>query len=139
MQLARVTGTVVATVKADNLEGVRLLIVQPLTRDLVPTGQPVVAADALDTAGPGQLVCIVAAREAAEAMPNRFVPVDHAIVGIVDAVEGIAGVPASTIAASTPDEAPPAGPAAGATRGTAVAETPATAAGAARRRRRTKA
>jgi microcompartment protein CcmK/EutM len=34
MQLARVTGTVVATVKAPNLEGVRLLIVQPLTRKL---------------------------------------------------------------------------------------------------------
>jgi microcompartment protein CcmK/EutM len=96
MQLARVTGTVVATVKADNMEGIRLLIVQPLTRDLAPAGQPVVAADALDTAGPGQLVYIVAAREAAEAMPNRFVPVDHAIVGIVDAVEGIAGVRAPT-------------------------------------------
>ncbi len=94
MQLARVTGTVVATVKADNMEGVRLLIVQPLTRDLAPSGQPVVAADALETAGPGQLVYIVAAREAAEAMPNRFVPVDHAIVGIVDAVEDVIG-PAS--------------------------------------------
>jgi ethanolamine utilization protein EutN len=87
MQLARVTGTLVATVKAPNLEGVRLLIVQPLTRELAPVGQPVVAADALDTAAPGQLVYIVGAREAAEAMANRFVPVDHAIVGIVDAVE----------------------------------------------------
>ena len=44
----------------------------------------------LETAGPGELVYIVAAREAAEAMPNRFVPVDHAIVGIADAVEGLA-------------------------------------------------
>ena len=91
MQLARVVGTVVATVKAPNMEGVRLLIVQPLTRTLEPVGQPVVAADALDTAGPGQLVYIVGAREAAEAMANRFAPVDHAIVGIVDAVEEIAG------------------------------------------------
>jgi len=87
MQLARVTGTVVATIKADNMEGIRLLIVQPLARDLTPVGGAVIAADALETAGPGQLVYIVAAREAAEAMPNRFVPVDHAIVGIVDAVE----------------------------------------------------
>jgi microcompartment protein CcmK/EutM len=77
----------VATVKAPNLDGVRLLIVQPLTRKLEPNGQPVVAADALETAGPGQLVYIVGAREAAEAMANRFAPVDHAIVGIVDAVE----------------------------------------------------
>ena len=91
MQLARVVGTVVATIKAPNMEGVRLLIVQPLTRDLVPVGQAVVAADALETCGPGELVYIVGAREAAEAMSNRFVPVDHAIVGIVDAVEALAG------------------------------------------------
>ena len=90
MQLARVIGTVVATMKAPNMEGMRLLIVQPLTRRLEPVGQPVVAADALETAGPGELVFIVGAREAAEAMPNRFVPVDHAIVGIADAVEGLA-------------------------------------------------
>ena len=87
MQLARVIGTVVATMKAPNMDGLRLLIVQPLTRGLEPVGQPVVAADALDTAGPGQLVFIVGAREAAEAMPNSFVPVDHAVVGIVDAVQ----------------------------------------------------
>ena len=49
------------------------------------------AADAVHMAGPGELVYFVAAREAAEAMPNRFVPVDHAIVGIVDAVEALAG------------------------------------------------
>jgi ethanolamine utilization protein EutN len=77
--------------KAPNMEGMRLLIVQPLTRRLEPVGQPVVAADALETAGPGELVFIVGAREAAEAMPNRFVPVDHAIVGIADAVEELAG------------------------------------------------
>jgi microcompartment protein CcmK/EutM len=105
MQLARVTGTVVATVKAANLDGVRLLIVQPLTRHLEPVGQPVVAADALDTAGPGQLVFIVAAREAAEAMPNRFVPVDHAIVGIVDAVEDSAGGPVAARAPEAPSSA----------------------------------
>ena len=62
------------------------------TRRLEPEGQPVVAADALETAGPGELVFIVGAREAAEAMPNRFVPVDHAIVGIADAVEELRAV-----------------------------------------------
>ncbi len=91
MQLARVVGTVVATIKSPGLEGVRFLIVQPLTRRLEPAGQPIVAADALDTAGPGQLVYFVGAREAAEAMADRFVPVDHAIVGSVDAVEELAG------------------------------------------------
>jgi ethanolamine utilization protein EutN len=91
VQLARVIGTVVATVKSPGLDGVRLLIVQPLTRALAPVGTAVVAADAVHMAGPGELVYIVAAREAAEAMEDRFVPVDHAIVGIVDAVEPLRG------------------------------------------------
>lgn len=86
MQLARVIGTVVATTKSAGLEGVRLLVVQPLDRHEQPSGTPVVAADAVHMAGPGELVYVVAAREAALALPEPFVPVDHAIVGIVDAV-----------------------------------------------------
>lgn len=86
MQLGRVEGTVVATVKSEGLEGVRFLIVQPLDKHQNPTGAHVVAADGVHMAGPGELVYFVASREAAEAMPVRFVPVDHAIVGIVDQV-----------------------------------------------------
>jgi ethanolamine utilization protein EutN len=86
MQLARVIGTVVATVKADGLEGVKFLIIQPLDRHQEPKGDPVVAADAVHMAGPGELVYFVSAREAAQALTNTFVPVDHAIVGIVDQV-----------------------------------------------------
>jgi ethanolamine utilization protein EutN len=86
VQLARVIGTVVASVKTPSLEGVKLLVIQPLDRQLRPSGTQVVAADAVHMAGPGELVYFVAAREAAQAMPNTFVPVDHAIVGIVDAV-----------------------------------------------------
>ena len=87
MQLARVQGTVVATIKSEGLEGVRFLIVQPLDKYQQPVGGPLVAADAVHMAGPGELVYFVSSREAAEAMPVRFVPVDHAIVGIVDQVE----------------------------------------------------
>lgn len=86
MQLGRVRGTVVATVKSDGLEGVRFLIVQPLDKHQNDHGSPVVAADAVAMAGPGELVYFVASREAAEALPERFVPVDHAIVGLVDHV-----------------------------------------------------
>jgi ethanolamine utilization protein EutN len=86
MQLARVIGTVVANHKVDGLEGIKLLIVQPLDRRQQPTGRPVVAADGVAMAGLGELVFVVASREAALAMPEPFVPVDHAIVGIVDAV-----------------------------------------------------
>lgn len=86
MQLARVQGTVVATTKTPDLEGVRFLIVQPLDKHQNPVGSALVAADAVHMAGPGELVYFVSSREAAEAMPERFVPVDHAIVGIVDQV-----------------------------------------------------
>lgn len=86
MHLGRVVGTVVATVKADGLAGVPFLIVQPLDKSGADDGTPVVAADAVAMAGPGELVYFVASREAAEALPERFVPVDHAIVGLVDQV-----------------------------------------------------
>jgi ethanolamine utilization protein EutN len=86
MQLGRVMGSVVATERVPGLDGVRFLIVQPLDRASRPKGDTLVAADAVSMAGPGELVYFVASREAAEALPERFVPVDHAIVGIVDDV-----------------------------------------------------
>ncbi len=87
MQLGRVTGTVVATTQVEGLRGVRFLVVQPLDKRLAAVGETLVAADAVYMAGPGELVYFVASREAAEALEPRFVPVDHAIVGIVDEIE----------------------------------------------------
>jgi ethanolamine utilization protein EutN len=87
MQFATVVGTLVADRKYEGLEGVKFLIVQPLDRDRQPSGEPYVAADATAQAGPGELVFVVASREAALALPVTFVPVDHAIVGIVDEVD----------------------------------------------------
>jgi len=87
MQLARVMGTVVATRKYEGLKGIKFLIVQPLDKRQQPEGKPVVAADATEHAGPGTLVFIVGSREASQALPEIFVPVDHAIVGIVDDVD----------------------------------------------------
>jgi ethanolamine utilization protein EutN len=87
MELGRVTGTVVATTVYGGLEGTRLLIVQPLDRRLEPRGRPVVAADGVSMAAPGDLVAVVASREASLALPPPPGPVDHAIVGIIDAVE----------------------------------------------------
>ena len=87
MKLGRVRGSVVATVKDPGMVGMRMLIVQPLGDDGTDSGQCVVAADATGQAGLGDRIYYVSSREAAEAMEPRFVPVDHAIVGIVDAVE----------------------------------------------------
>jgi len=87
VKLARVIGTVVATTKYEGLAGVKLLVVQPLDRDANPQGAAAVAADATAQAGPGHLVFVVGSREAAQAMPETFVPVDLAITGIVDEVD----------------------------------------------------
>lgn len=86
MQLAKVIGTVVATRKHEALQGVKLLIVQPMTPDGKPKGRPVVAADGTAMAGPGETVFIIAAREGSLVLENWFTPVDHGIVGIVDQV-----------------------------------------------------
>ncbi len=86
MKLGRVIGTVVASTRVDGLEGVKLLIVQPLDKRKRPKGRPLVAGDGLQMAGPGEIVYYVSSREAALAMPTTFVPVDDAIVGIVDQV-----------------------------------------------------
>ena len=87
MKLARVVGTVVATCRYEGLEGVKLLVVQPLDESGVkPEGRAQVAADATAQAGPGELVFIVASREAAQALPEVNVPVDLAVTGIVDEV-----------------------------------------------------
>jgi ethanolamine utilization protein EutN len=93
MHLGRVIGTLVATTRTAGLDGVKFLIVEPLDKHQQANGTPVVAADAVAMAGSGELVYFVASREAAEAMPERFVAVDHAIVGLVDHVTLAEGGP----------------------------------------------
>ena len=85
MYLGKVIGTVVATRKYEGLEGTKLLVVTPLDHQLVPTGEAQVAVDTV-RAGHGDLVYLVGSREAALALDPWFVPVDAAIVGIVDDV-----------------------------------------------------
>lgn len=87
MKFGRVVGTVVATRKYDGLQGIKFLVVQLLDRELRPQGEPEIAADATAQAGPGELVFVVGSREAAQALPEVFVPVDLAITGIVDEVD----------------------------------------------------
>jgi ethanolamine utilization protein EutN len=84
MKLGRVIGTLVATIKPEAMRGLKLLIVRPLTADLQTEGDPFVATDASAQAGEGDLVTYEASREAALCHNPSFVPVDHAIVGIVD-------------------------------------------------------
>jgi len=91
MILGTVIGRVVATTKAVGLEGRKFLLVQPQDEHGHSNGHPVVAVDTV-MAGLGDPVYMVLSREAAQALDPWFVPVDHAIVGIVDqiTVEGAA-------------------------------------------------
>jgi ethanolamine utilization protein EutN len=87
MLLGRVKGSAVCTLKYPGTEGLKLLVVQPLNKQLEPVGALQVAADVVD-AGPGDLCVMVRSREAALAMPEvKFVPVDLALVGVVDELE----------------------------------------------------
>ena len=83
MQLARVIGDVVMTRKDDNLVGIKLLIVQPLTPDRQPAGRPLVAVDSVG-AGVGEEVFFVRGKEASFPFHPVEVPADAGIVGIVD-------------------------------------------------------
>jgi ethanolamine utilization protein EutN len=87
MLFGRVQGSAICTLKYPGTEGLKLLIVQPLNKRLEPLGALQVAADVVD-AGPGELCVMVRSREAALALPRvKFVPVDLALVGIVDDLE----------------------------------------------------
>jgi microcompartment protein CcmK/EutM len=83
MHLARVVGSVVATVKDAALAGHKLLVLQPVTPDRAPVGRLVVAADAT-AAGVGEHVFFVRGREAALPFLPSEPPVDACVVGIVD-------------------------------------------------------
>lgn len=86
MFLGRVIGQVVPCIVQPGLEGVPLLLVQPLDKMLKPRGKVLVAADSTRMAGIGELVSYEGGREAAMALETTFVAVDHSIMGIVDGV-----------------------------------------------------
>jgi len=83
MHLARVIGDVVVTRKDENLTGLTLLILQPLTPDRQPAGRTLIAADAIG-AGVGEEVFFVRGKEASFPFYPVEAPVDAGIVGIVD-------------------------------------------------------
>lgn len=83
VRLGRVVGRVVSTVRAQDLDGEKLLLLQPLDAAREPAGATLVACDVAQS-GPGDLVVWVGGREASLALPRPFVPVDATIVGHVE-------------------------------------------------------
>lgn len=86
MQIARVIGNVVATRKVDKIMRYKLLVVEPVDLTGKPSGKHMVAIDAVQ-AGPGEIVFIVEGSSARMAVPEKDVPIDTAIIAIIDAIE----------------------------------------------------
>ena len=85
MQLAEVIGTVVATKKDRRMEGVRLMVIQPVASDGRPEGGPIVAGDACGS-GMGDTVVWAKSKEGAFALPDQNACCDAAITAIVDSL-----------------------------------------------------
>jgi len=85
MYLGRVMGRVWATAKHPALNGMRLLIVQPITPELQTTGTRIVCTDCTG-AGAGELVYWVRGKEASFPFLPSEPPTDTTIVGIVDSI-----------------------------------------------------
>ncbi len=83
MQLAKVVGTVVSTRKEPSLDGLRLMVVWPVDEEGRPTGQQIVAADAVG-AGPGEVVLVASGSSARQTQATDKRPVDTVIMAIVD-------------------------------------------------------
>lgn len=83
MQLARVIGSVVSTVKDANLHSHTMLLVQPIDPARKPFGRALVALDSVG-AGVGEFVFFVRGREATFPFLPGEPPADACIVGIID-------------------------------------------------------
>lgn len=86
MQVARVLGEVVSTIKDSNLTGLKLLVVQPLAANGEASGKALVAVDSIG-AGVGERVFFVRGREAAFPFYPIEPPTDATVIGIVDRMD----------------------------------------------------
>ncbi len=86
MKLGKVIGRLVPATIYEGLKGVPMLWVQPQDRNGHPKGTPIVCADGTRMAGPGEQIYYESSREAALLLDPWFVPVDDAVVGIVDEI-----------------------------------------------------
>jgi ethanolamine utilization protein EutN len=91
MFIAKVTGSVVSTQKLGTLTGHKLLTVEPLRVDptdrgkLIGLGRTFVCVDTMG-AGQGEMVLIVQGSSARLTPETEKLPIDAAIIGIIDSV-----------------------------------------------------
>ncbi len=86
MLLGKISGTVVATRKDENLTGLRFLLVEELDTSMKPSGRMVVAADSVG-AGVGEVVLYASGSSARQTVATKDRPVDATIMAIVDELE----------------------------------------------------
>lgn len=86
MLLARIVGTVVATRKDERLVSSKFLVVRPVDPAGKPEGNYLVAVDTVD-AGVGETVLVVSGSSARMAAGLKDMPVDAAIVGVIDRID----------------------------------------------------
>jgi microcompartment protein CcmK/EutM len=86
MQIARVVGSAVATIKDEKLVGRKLLIVREADETGQPVGKPYVAIDSVD-AGAGDLVLIAAGSSARQTNITKDTPVDAVIMAVIDTLD----------------------------------------------------
>lgn len=87
MQMGIVVGRVTATRKDENLVGAKLLITQPIGLDGAAYSNPLITVDTVG-AGIGERVIFVSGSMASRAIRNKEAPIDAAIIGIIDSLEG---------------------------------------------------
>jgi microcompartment protein CcmK/EutM len=86
VQIARVIGSTVATIKDEKLTGRKLLIVREADERGTPTGKPYVAIDSVD-AGAGDLVLVAAGSSARQTTITKDTPVDAVIMAVIDTLD----------------------------------------------------
>jgi ethanolamine utilization protein EutN len=87
MILAKVIGQVIATQKEPSHEGQKILLVQPLTIHQEPTGDPLVALDAVDAGIGDRVLAVQEGFSAMTSVGHTAAPIDAAVIGVVDRVE----------------------------------------------------
>ncbi len=87
MLIGTVVGNVWSTQKEESLEGLRLLVIQPFTRNTTQTAETMIAVDPIG-AGIGERVLVVFGRAARHAIGRGHdIAFQTAVVGIVDRCE----------------------------------------------------
>lgn len=85
MFIGKVTGKVVCTHKDEGLQGLKLLVVQPLTDDLQPKGKALIAIDTIGQSGDGDIVYLAKSGESSLPLKHKgLIPSDAGIMGIID-------------------------------------------------------